>query len=109
MKLLTQIKIDGTPIPVPDSVRHTIVNPGLFGENILQRIVIVTLIAGCTFALITIIIAGIQWTSSEGDKEKLSKARSKLTYSIIGLLVMFFAFFVINIIGGLFGVSLMKQ
>ena len=54
-------------------------------------------------ALIFLIWGGIQWTMSGGDKEGIQKARLKLTYAIIGLVVTTLAFFIVNIISGFFG------
>lgn len=109
MKLLTQIKIDGTPIPVPDSVKHTLVNPGTFGENILRNSIYVIFVISVVYALFMLIWAGIQWMMSEGDKEKVAKARARIIYSLIGLIVMFLGFFIISFIGGAFGVELLKR
>jgi hypothetical protein len=57
-------------------------------------------------ALIFIVLGGIQWITSEGDKTKLDAARKKLTWSIIGLLVAFSAFFIVSLLGYFFNVNL---
>lgn len=58
--------------------------------------------------LFFIITAGIYWITSGGDKEKLSKARARITYAIIGLIVAFSAFFIVNLVGGFVGVDLLN-
>jgi uncharacterized membrane protein len=49
----------------------------------------------CLFMLIW---AGFDWLLSEGDKQKVAKARQRLVFSIIGLVVIFMSFMIINII-----------
>lgn len=58
-------------------------------------------------ALIYLVLGGIQWTSSGGDKGKIAAARSKITFAIIGMLVAIGGFFIVNLFGGFFGVNLL--
>ena len=53
-----------------------------------------------------LIWGGIDWTMSSGDKTKLQKARLKLIYAIIGLVIVFLAFFFVNLGGHLLGLPL---
>jgi hypothetical protein len=64
------------------------------------------LTAGVIAALIVIIWAGIQWATSSGDKQKVAAAKGRLTWGIIGLIIIFLSFFIINVFGHLFGVNL---
>lgn len=59
-------------------------------------------------SLIYMVIGGIQWITSGGDKTKLDAARKKITYAIIGLIVAFMSFLIINVLGYLFGVKLLN-
>ena len=43
--------------------------------------------------------------TSGGDKQKVVNARQKLTFAVVGLIVVFMSFFIVNLIGGLFGVE----
>jgi hypothetical protein len=58
--------------------------------------------------LFFIVFGAIQWTSSNGEKEKIAAARKKITWALIGLITALLAYFIINIVGGFFGVSLLK-
>ncbi len=60
----------------------------------LELAVLVAVIV-CLFMLIW---AGFDWMMSEGDKQKVAKARQRLAFSIIGLAVVFMSFLIINII-----------
>jgi hypothetical protein len=58
--------------------------------------------------LFFIVFGAIQWTSSNGEKEKIAAARKKITWALIGLIVALLAYFLINILGGFFGVNLLN-
>lgn len=58
-------------------------------------------------SLVFLVLGGIQWTSSGGDKGKIAAARSKITFAIVGLIVALTGFFIVGIFGTFFGVSLL--
>lgn len=60
------------------------------------------------FSLIYMVIGGMQWITSGGDKTKLEAARKRITYAIIGLIVALMSFLIVNILGYLFGVKLLN-
>lgn len=47
-------------------------------------------------SVIMIIVAGILYTTSGGDSGKVSKAKNMLTYAIVGLVVAFIAYAIVN-------------
>lgn len=53
-------------------------------------------------SVVMIIVAGVMYTISAGDSGKVSKAKNMLIYSIVGLLVAFFAFAIVNWVFKLF-------
>lgn len=79
------------------------------GMDVVKKVasssIAIFLIVGVVTCLVFIVLGGIQWTSSEGDKSKVTAARSKIIYAILGLIIMFLAFFIMSIIGGTFGVK----
>jgi len=52
-----------------------------------------------------LIYGGIKWVTSAGDKTNVESARNHIVAAIIGLIVVFLAFFIINIILGVFGIN----
>lgn len=77
--------------------------PGLFAKTISLAIGFMTIVAAIWF-LFNIIISGYQWLSSGGDKQKLSEAQSKLTNSIVGLVIVVIAIFVARLVVELLGI-----
>lgn len=72
------------------------------GPDILTTIVSVgfqlLIIAAIFLALLNLIWGGFNWIMSEGNKERIGKARERIVYSIIGLMVVFLSFLIINTI-----------
>ena len=60
-------------------------------------------IAAILLCLFVIIWGGFSWMTSGGDKQKLSQARQKIVFAVIGLIVVFLAIFIVNLIWTLFG------
>lgn len=65
-------------------------------------------LAAVILSLAYILIGGVKWVTSAGDKQKLQNARMTLTHAIIGLLLVFFSFVIIQLLGKFFGVDLLN-
>lgn len=57
------------------------------------------LVAGL-FLLVYMLWGALDWIMSSGEKERLSKAQSKITNAIIGMLVIFISLVVFNVFAG---------
>lgn len=62
-----------------------------------------------TVAVIMIIISGIRFITSGGDAKALSTANKTWSFAIMGLLLVFLAFMILNIIAYITGVSCIKD
>lgn len=84
------------------------VNPACTANigRLLSRVVIIIFVVAALLAFLFLIMGGIRWILSGGDKEGTTKARSMITAAIIGLAIVFLAFVVINILGAIFGFSI---
>jgi hypothetical protein len=58
-----------------------------------------------TIALFMIIFAGYQFLFSGGDAKSVDGARKTLTYAILGLVLIFLSFFILNFIATVTGVG----
>ncbi|MFH1832784.1 MAG: hypothetical protein ABH816_01270 [Candidatus Levyibacteriota bacterium] len=97
------LTIGDMPIPLPTGLATiNSVGSNYILEHIIWLGLNLLLILAVILSLFFMIWAGIQWTSSGGNKESLQKARQKLIYAIIGLVVVFLAFFIRNFIGKFF-------
>lgn len=57
------------------------------------------------YALYLFIMGGYKFISSNGDQKRLDSARANLMYGILGMVMIFSAFFIINIVAEATGVK----
>jgi uncharacterized membrane protein YidH (DUF202 family) len=75
----------------PDSLAN-IISVGI------ELLIVATLILSLGF----LVWGGLNWLMSEGDKQKLSNARQKVVFSILGLIIVFLSFFIVNAVNYFF-------
>jgi len=77
-------------------------------DNLVRILTVVvglmTIIAGIWFIFL-LIIGGISWIASGGDKGKLASARSQMLSGAIGLTIVVAALFLAQVVGGLIGLG----
>lgn len=100
------LKIGGTEVPVPTTVKHISEKAGSFGEGLISLFIELLIVVAIILALFFLVWGGIQWTISGGEKQKVQTARNTIVFSVIGLVLVFLAIFIINIVGQFFGVNL---
>ncbi len=77
--------------------------PGCGGVNVvtgISSVISILLFVSFLIALIFLIIGGIRWIMSGGDKEGTNKAKETVTSALIGLAVVLGAFVLINLVIG---------
>jgi len=72
---------------------------------LLLNIITWMLIFSGSVAVIIIILSGIRFILSGGEAKTVETAKKSMTYAIMGLLLVFFAFMIINVIGYVTGVA----
>lgn len=64
-------------------------------------------VAAAILALIFLIIGGVKWLTSQGEKEGVTKARETIVAAVVGLVIVFLSYIIINFLLNLFvGVNL---
>ena len=75
---------------------------------VLSGVINFLTIVAAIWVLFQLILAGFQWIGSAGDKEQVTAARDKITWSIIGLIVVVISYLIIGVIGGLLGIPVLN-
>ena len=88
--------IDPGPIPCSGG------DCGYEGDNIVSSIIIWAYVIIGIVAVIVLIIAGVQYITSEGEPEKTKRAQATITYTIIGLIIATAAAAIISFVTGAF-------
>lgn len=76
-------------------------------SNYVTSIVSALLILSGTTALFMLAIGGFQWVMSGGDPKGIGKARSTLTYAIVGLVIVLLAAAIIKMLETFLGITLL--
>lgn len=64
-------------------------------------------VVAALLALVFLIIGGVKWLTSQGEKEGVNKARETIVAAIVGLVIIFLSYLIVNFVLNLFvGVSL---
>jgi hypothetical protein len=91
--------------------------PGGFVANV-QNITVTQIVSAALFFILVVaavvfffmlVIGGVRWITSGGDKGKTEAARNQITAALIGLVIVFAAWAIANLIEIFFGVDLFGQ
>jgi len=78
-----------------------------FGGMISGFVRLILVIAGLAFFFI-LVIGGIKWIVSGGDKAHTEGARAQITAALVGLVIVFSAWALIQLINVFFGVNILE-
>jgi ABC-type Mn2+/Zn2+ transport system permease subunit len=101
----TGFTINGKSVPVPSGIPT-----GGIAENqkLIQNTITLFIVVAVMITLLFLIWGGILWITSGGDKAKIQAARNRIIYAIIGVIIVFMSFAIINVVGYLFNVNLLS-
>ena len=79
-----------------------------FIDGLLSGLISLGLVIGGVVFLFMLIIGGIQWITSGGDKVANESARRRVTNALIGVFLLFSLYGIVNLVSCFFGVDLLK-
>lgn len=77
------------------------------GGIVSAAIRLVLIIAALAFFFI-LVIGGIRWIASGGDKANTETARNQITAALVGLVIVFSAWAILQLIKAFFGVDILE-
>lgn len=108
MTVLSTVFADGTininPNPGGDAQLDKIKN---VGDLVSAGIGAAFLIAGL-LVFVMLVIGGIQWITSGGDKENTQKARDRITHALVGLAIVAGAWALMQLVQFFFGINILS-
>lgn len=72
--------------------------PKTDASTVLDGVLSVVYVAAGIVCVIVIIVAGIMYSTSEGDSGKTASAKNAIAYAIVGLVLIFMAFLITGFI-----------
>ncbi len=94
------------------SLALTIEQPGQWvrytdaGEIISNLVALILIISALAF-FIMLVIGGVQWIVSGGDKAGTEQARGRITAALIGLIIVFSAWAITKLLETFFGITIL--
>lgn len=76
-----------------------------FNGNVVGNVLTIGFIIAILIALAFLIFGGIKWITSGGDKAGVEEARNMIVAALVGLVVTFLSYFIINILLQFFGLG----
>jgi len=74
--------------------------------GIISALIKLVLVIAAIVAFFYLLIGGVKWITSGGDKEQTAKAQSTITAALIGLVIVFAAWAIIKLVETFFGLSI---
>lgn len=78
-------------------------------NDLIHWVITLMLYGVILLSFIFVVIGGLKWMLSQGDKKGVDEARKTITLALGGLILAFLSFFIINIIGYALGVPLLGK
>jgi hypothetical protein len=79
-----------------------------FFQTLLPNLLTLGLVVASIITFFILLTGGIKWITSGGDKEKLDQARGTITSAIIGLVIVFALWAILQLLGNVFGINLLR-
>ena len=76
--------------------------------KLVSGFVKLTLVAAAVIFFFILVIGGIRWIMSGGDKQATESARGQITAALVGLVIVFAAFAIVQLIQTLFGIRILE-
>jgi succinate dehydrogenase/fumarate reductase cytochrome b subunit len=77
-------------------------------SSIVSGLIRLTLVIVSLVFFAILVLGGIRWITSRGDKQAVEDARNQITHALIGLAIVFVAWALVRLIGNLFGVDILN-
>jgi len=77
-------------------------------ESLIAAAVGIILIVASLSFFFSLIIGGIRWILSGGNKEKTETARAQVVNALIGIIIVFSAWAILNLVNEFFGINILS-
>lgn len=77
--------------------------------NVISAVIGVLIIVAAILAFLFLILGGVQWITSGGDKSAMEAARNRITSAIVGLIIVAAAWAVMVLAAQFIGLDLFKE
>ncbi|SRR5260221_12183099 len=79
---------------------------GITIQGVISGAISLALVVAAVIFFFMLVIGGIRWILSGGDKGQTEAARNQITAALVGLVIVFAAWAIAQLIGSLFGITI---
>jgi hypothetical protein len=97
---IEKVFAQGMNIKKPDTIQITDIG------QLISALVGTVLIVAALLAFLYLILGGIKWITSGGDKAGMEEARNKITHAIVGLIIVGAAWSIMTLVQNFLGVQI---
>lgn len=76
--------------------------------ELISGLIKISLVIAAIIFFFVLVIGGIRWILSGGDKQATETARGQITAALVGLVIVFAAWAILQLIDTLFGVKILQ-
>lgn len=80
-------------------------DPTGYTNNVLSTVVSLFFIVGIIYFFWHLIFAGYHLIGADGDPKKFEQAKNEMTYSVLGIFVIFSIFAIMKLVGTVLGIA----
>ncbi len=84
------------------------IDPNTTLGTIIGSALVIVLVFGAIAVLFMLVFGAFEWITSGGDKESVSKARSRIVNALIGLAILAIAFVLVRVVGLIVNIDLLN-
>jgi len=107
MKLADSLQDAFGTVAPPPQLKTLTDQSGAGGINIfLGKAITLLYEVAAVIVVFMVIFSAFQMITSGGEKEAVSKARNRLTYAIVGIVLLAFSFLILRVLGSILGFTL---
>lgn len=81
---------------------------GLTVPSVVSGLIKLALVVAAIVFFFILVIGGIQWIASGGDKTQTETARNRITSALVGLVIVFAAWAIVALINTFFGINIFQ-
>lgn len=82
---------------------------GLTANRMVSGAISLVLIIVSLIFFFILVVGGLKWITSGGDEKKVAAARAQITNALIGLVIVFAAWAIMQLIGTVFGIGILGE
>jgi len=91
--------------PVLNNPKLPSADPQAYFNTVISAVISISFIVAIIYFFWHFIFAGYHLIGSDGDPKKLESAKNELTYSFLGLIVVFSIFGIMKFVGTILGIA----